>query len=38
MFVVPPVNAENAPLELSIVATLVLLLDQVPPAGVPVNV
>ena len=38
MFVEPPCIVERTPLLLPIVATVVLLLDQVPPAGVPVSV
>ena len=38
MFVVPPISVEKIPLALPIVATLVLLLVHVPPAGVPVRV
>ncbi len=38
MFVEPPCIVERTPLLLPIVATVVLLLDQVPPPGVPVSV
>ena len=38
MFVLPDANAVRTPLLLPMVATPVLLLDQVPPDGVPVKV